>query len=445
MVERVAADSPELASRIDYLTDQATAAKTLHRRIASLRNSKRFVDYGGSREVAAQIDALADDIEADILPVDAAAALSLAEKLFSLDAKIFNRADDSGGSIGLSLRNACVLWLSAAVATREAAKASSAPATDWVATLYELYQSNDYGIREPLLKEASRLLTEPELRALAARFERDTLEALERARNGEAEFHRVFTPSSAMGLVAESLRDPVLHERSIRIYSPEPNELQAADIAEQYLQCGDAAGALHWLEKEWGSRNEHQRLGLLDRAYAQLGDTGRQMDIRREAYQKAPSIHTYRALEEVLPQAERAQFRVQACAQAKVNPSAATGAEILFALGEPVLAEELIVDRVEELDGRRYGLLTELAAAAKTSGRFLAATLLWRALLDAILARAYAKAYHHAADYLHELRAAAQNVADYRGQPTHVQYEESLRVRHGRKSSFWAHVEGSGR
>jgi hypothetical protein len=46
-------------------------------------------------------------------------------------------------------------------------------ATDWAAVLYELYRSNDYGVREPLLEEGHRLLIEEELRAPAARFERD--------------------------------------------------------------------------------------------------------------------------------------------------------------------------------------------------------------------------------------------------------------------------------
>ena len=46
-------------------------------------------------------------------------------------------------------------------------------ATDWAAVLYELYRSNDYGVRDPPLEEGHSLLLEEELRAPAARFERD--------------------------------------------------------------------------------------------------------------------------------------------------------------------------------------------------------------------------------------------------------------------------------
>jgi hypothetical protein len=125
---------------------------------------------------------------------------------------------------------------------------------------------------------------------------------------------------------------------------------------------------------------------------------------------------------------------------ARIPISAATAAELLFALDEPALAEQLIIDRAAELDGRSYELLTSLVEAAKAKGRLVAATLVWRALLDAIRARAYAKAYGHAARYLQGLRAVAPDIRDYRGHPTHEMCEQSLRRAHGRKTSFWARL-----
>jgi hypothetical protein len=51
--------------------------------------------------------------------------------------------------------------------------------------------------------------------------------------------------------------------------------------------------------------------------------------------------------------------------------------------------------------------------------------------------RGYAKAYAHAARYLRELRATAPQIEDFHGHPTHADYERSLRMAHGRKTSFW--------
>jgi hypothetical protein len=118
----------------------------------------------------------------------------------------------------------------------------------------------------------------------------------------------------------------------------------------------------------------------------------------------------------------------------------ATAAELLFVLEEPAFAEQLIIERSGELDGRNYVLLTELVRSAKASGRFLAATLIWRALIDAVLSRGYAKAYGHAARYLFELRAVSVSIDDYRGYPSHDAYELGLRLAHRRKASFWARL-----
>ncbi len=250
---------------------------------------------------------------------------------------------------------------------------------------------------------------------------------------GKVERHHVFGASCAMGLVARALRDPEFYEQSILVHSPQPNDLQANDIAEQYLVCGDGAGALRWLGGICGENAHFERLDLMDRAYELLGDRARQIEIRKEIYRRAPGTHSYRALEEILPVGERSAFRARACQDAKTSPHVATAAELLFALEEPALAEQLIVERSGELDGRNYVLLTSLVKTAQVNGRLLAAALNWRALIDAILSRGYAKAYGHAARYL--LRAVSASIDDYRGHPSHESYESRLRLAHGKQAS----------
>jgi hypothetical protein len=333
-----------------------------------------------------------------------------------------------------------VLWLDTAAALR-----SSNPdlSTDWAAMLYEFHQANDYGVREPLLAEAQRLLREEELRALATGYEDAAKRKMNNAKAGNVERYQVFRSSCAMGLVARALRDPKLYERSILVYSPEPNELQANDIAEQYLASGDGIGALRWLGDPSRESARFERLDLLDRAYELLGDRGQQIEVRRELYRRSPGIHTYRALEETLPPGERTAFRARACDDARMGPHVATAAELLFALDEPGAAEQLIIERSRELDGRDYVLLTKLVKTAKSRGHLLAAVLIWRALIDAVLSRGYAKAYGHAARYLLELRAVSASVEDYRGHPSHDAYERGLQLAHRRKVSFWSRLSST--
>ncbi len=88
-------------------------------------------------------------------------------------------------------------------------------------------------------------------------------------------------------------------------------------------------------------------------------------------------------------------------------------------------------------------MLTTLVKTAKANGRLLVASLLWRALIDAILTRGYAKAYGNAARYLLELRAVNSSIADSRGHPSHESYESALRLAHVRKASFWGRLNSA--
>ena len=99
------------------------------------------------------------------------------------------------------------------------------------------------------------------------------------------------------------------------------------------------------------------------------------------------------------------------------------------------------MERRGEWEGRRYEILAP-AAEALVSGHPLAATILYRALINAILERGQSLAYPHAARYFAELEALAPRedpgLADRSGaEPT----DAELRRRHGRKVGFWSLVE----
>jgi hypothetical protein len=75
-------------------------------------------------------------------------------------------------------------------------------------------------------------------------------------------------------------------------------------------------------------------------------------------------------------------------------------------------------------------------------GRLLGAIVCYRALLVAILARGYAKAYAHGVDYLRALRRLDTQVRDYGALNAHEAFESSIRNAHKRKVSFWNRVAG---
>jgi hypothetical protein len=72
----------------------------------------------------------------------------------------------------------------------------------------------------------------------------------------------------------------------------------------------------------------------------------------------------------------------------------------------------------------------------------VAATILYRALLDNILDRARSKAYGHGAKYLGKLTLLASEADPSRpgGMVDHATYLAKLKTAHLRKSGFWARV-----
>jgi hypothetical protein len=111
------------------------------------------------------------------------------------------------------------------------------------------------------------------------------------------------------------------------------------------------------------------------------------------------------------------------------------------------VAARLVVDNHADWNGRQYGLLVPAAEALEVEHP-LAATVLYRACLDEILAQARSKAYGHGGRHLAKLDRLATGIdADAfasAGIVTHGEYREQLRKQHGRKAAFWANVPSSG-
>jgi hypothetical protein len=71
-------------------------------------------------------------------------------------------------------------------------------------------------------------------------------------------------------------------------------------------------------------------------------------------------------------------------------------------------------------------------------GRKLAASLIYRNLLNSLLERSYNKGYSITATYLRKLDLLALEIEDWVGFREHGLYHVWLNQEHGKKSSFWA-------
>ena len=413
--------------------DPARLATEFRTRLQTWKRSRRFLGRSAAGAFGRALEAWLDEIERELLPLDPARALALAEAFLRADERFFEQADDSDGVIGDAIRAGCQLWLRAAKAQ------PNRDGTEWIEHVYALVNADEYGARDALLGHSDLLFDEAGRRALARRFEADLDKALRVRGAAERHDHAVYQAAAAIGLIADALRDPDLSTRTTLRYSPSPNVLQKEHFAERYIRFGRPGEALAWLDGEWGFREEG-RERLLAEAYAALGDTARLRAVRRGLFERTGSVSDFEAWRASLSPADRADATEVARQRAKMHEDPITGAGLLVALGDDTAAEVLLLAHHATLQGGDYDRLVPLAQALEKKGRLLGTIVCYRALLVAILTRAYARAYGHAAEYLRTLRRLDARVDDYGSLTPHQAFESSIRSTHGRKVSFWNRI-----
>jgi hypothetical protein len=229
-----------------------------------------------------------------------------------------------------------------------------------------------------------------------------------------------------------------VHVRAVLRYSPEPKPLQITSFVEAYLKCGRHADALHWLDGHW-QHQEQTRLRLLAEAYAERHQRDECAAIRKRPFDAMATVHDFRQ-RDILPAESHSAARAHAHQVAAAQADPITAANLLHELGDAGAAEAVLVSGFARIEGNDYFRLVPLAEALEAQQRPTGASACYRALLLATLARAYARAYGHAANYLGKLRRLARELPQQHGLESHESFEAALRAKQGRKTAFWSRV-----
>ncbi len=252
----------------------------------------------------------------------------------------------------------------------------------------------------------------------------------------------VFSISATLSLLAKALHDPDVHVDAVLAYSPQPNANQMEGFVREYLECARPADALPWLERDWGYMQDSRQRLLAD-ALGKLGRHAESAALLQGVFEKTLSIYDLRSWMEVLPPEQQSQAASRSRELALRHPEPVAAALVLVEIGGHVLAESVMLASHARIDGQNYGSLVPLATALEANGCGAGASAVYRALLDAILKRAYARAYSHAFRYWQRLGIIAASGTDLGALGTHQDYVAGIRRQHGRKASFWAYVNGT--
>jgi len=421
-----------LDTRIERLllkNDTSTLIKTLKKKIKSLGINTYYYSYYQTRELANEVRQLQMDIENNILPGSPDQAFHLVNELLDTAENSVNRCDDSDGSVGDVYQDICLLWL-------KAASQSSVPATGWLPVVRQLADINDYGVLDLLLPNANLLLSEEELRQLAAYYE----EGLRSSLKKKTDESRDISWSVNLQGVAKALKNPAIYIQATLLVSPSPNHMQMESMVEFSLRCGDYDEAMKCLEKDWGDHGWKKpnaiRLSLLADCYQGLNQPDKRLATLSELMDVEPTFENFQKIQPLVSEEDARQLREKLIVAVLKESELDDQLGPLLKLNEYSKAEKLAIKGVNEIAEWHYTQLLSLLDEVPEHGHILRILLL-RSLADDILDGGRNQAYHHAASYLHQLDKLDKEVNNYSSLPTHTDYMERVKAKHKRKSSFW--------
>ncbi|GJE25391.1 DUF6880 family protein [Methylobacterium organophilum] len=432
-------------------------ASLVDRRLAALEKARGFIDWQKRKAFAADLAAMLATIRVDLRRLDPGMALDRLVRFLAGAGGVLERVEDSSGQVyGLyetAAETACEI---AAGLTPEAALATAR-------ALVPRLAGDGLGLLAGVVAALIPPLSGEALEAFDADLAAATPPLPARTRKGGAGVLDWETRLDRMRLI--ELRQAVADARGdveafIALETERsPERPNGAAIAERLIAAGRPQEALDWLR-----RPSRPGLVVLTRADMIAGTAGPRPDDRHSRIVEIAALEALGRPEEAQalrwgqfergldPQALRdylarlpdfeddeALARAFAHAAARTDPHGA----LYFFLRWPDLgrAARLVIDRRTEWEGRNWELLAP-AAEALEPDHPLAASLLYRALIDDILERGRAPAYGHGARHLARLEALEAELAPGSLVPDHAAYREGLRRTHGRKSGFWSQVEG---
>lgn len=416
-------------------------AKLIDRRLAGLARARGFIDWIKARAFRDDLQSTVDTISTELLSAAPMLAFDRLLRFIATHEAVFERVDDSSGTVQ------GVYYDAIERAGEASGKLSEAEADLVPAKIMAVLGESSHGY----LLDVGR--------AVAGTLPQDTLtqwEAELAEGQGAADPAVETDPDLYRSSQIRNLRQIIAIARGdldtlMALEGQKLSHVQdTIDIAERLFIAGRLKDALDWVRRPgrggWDSTKGADtalRASLEAKILAGFGNKDAAQDLRWQAFEQTLDASILREHVAALP--DFAEFEVldRAFAHALGQPARAKALEFFIAWPRRDLAAQLIVANPAVWDGNQYYSLPPIAEALDDEFP-LAATILYRALLDDILRKARSKAYPHAARYLKRLAQIAEaakadpmrraDIAD------HASYFAGLERDHARKVGFWGSV-----
>jgi uncharacterized protein DUF6880 len=429
----------------------AELSKEIRKRLAAIARSRSFVDWQNRKALVDDLEVQRRAIVQKVAKRFPSEALELMWRFLDLARSVFERSDDSSGTIA-------AVFHAALGDLGEIAQAARPDPKQLADQVFGALVQNDYGQYDDLIQVLRPALGPVDLEHLKQRMvalsagpvrkpaaqERQVIGWASRGpiyADEVAERSRISTVRLALQDIADAQGDVdayvAQYEEGARkvpkIAAQIARRLLAAGRAEEAWQTVEAAELRQggWPDFEW----EDARIETLDA----LGRGDAAQAARWSCFKRALSARHLRDYLKRLPDFDDLEAEQRALDHAERHRGLLHA--ISFLVSWPALdrAARLVTGRAGELDGDQYEILTP-AAEALAAKYPLAATLLLRAMIDFSLTQSRSSRYGHAARHLRDCAGLASAISDYGAFVTHDAYVARLRRDHGRKTGFWSAV-----
>ncbi len=427
-------------------------AVQIRNRIRTISKSTSVLDWRSLKTLIEDLETQLRLIVTDVASADPDEALGLMWDFMNLAPNVFNRCDDSNGSVGDVFRSACEEL--GAIAS----KANSEP-NALANRAFLALQGNGYGEFDGLIDYLVPALGSDGLSKLKDLIEAFAETPVTKSDIGECEIagwstegpmytdelsnhHREYMIRSSLEAIADAQGD-VDGFISLQDSAARTRAYVAAKIARRLLEADRAEEAHNALEAtdkqaprfqlaEW----ESVRIDVLEA----LGRHDDAQELRWSRFETSLDEDALRAYLKRLPDFDDMEAEERALELALAHENFLTALNFLLRWPSLEQAARLVETRTNELNGDYYEYLT-LAATELEAKYPLAATLARRAMIDFALSEGRSTRYRHAARHLLECESLASTISNFGDFPDHAVYRARLEAEHARKSSFWSKLE----
>ena len=406
-------------------------AREVAKRLTSIAGGRARITWRRRKKLVEDLETQRRAIIDQVAPSDPAEALELAWRFLALATPVFQRCDDSSGTV-IAVFHAGLRDLG------EIAKRAEADPQLLADSVFSALQNNAFGQYDGLIAILAPVLGDAGLTRLEQRVGEIAGEGPLRGATRE-QARRDDIARRALRDIADARGDVDAYIAQYDARARTTPQVATA-IASRLLKAGRPDDALAIIEDTQIDRDgfvpeawKHTRLAVLEA----LGRDDEAQALRWRFFEAELSVAFLRDYLKKLPDFDDIEAEERAIAFAATHRDAFLALRFLLEWPDQDHAAALVLARRDEIDGDRYDVLTP-AAEALVERHPLAATIILRAMVDFTLMRARATRYRHAARHLATCAALAESIEAFEGIENHEAYVSRLKREHGRKHGFWA-------